>query len=131
MKLLRKAKFDYYGNIDLGHLTDNHRFLKTVKPQFSDKVQVNSSIILLEGGKMVRKDSEIAEIFNNYIANIRESLGVSANESLLVPTNDIVDPIDKAVMKFQSHPSTMSFIGSKLAAWQRSLNFLFYSQQTC
>ena len=54
---------------------------------------------------MVSKDSEIAEIFNNYFANITESLGNSANESLLVPTNDIVDPIDKAVMEFQSHPS--------------------------
>ena len=54
---------------------------------------------------MVSKDSEIAEMFNNYFANITESLGISANESLLVPTNDIVDQIAKAVMKFQSHPS--------------------------
>ena len=66
---------------------------------------MNSSVTLLENGKMVSKDSEIAEIFNNYFANIAESLGISANESLLVPTNDTVDPIDKAVMKFQSHPS--------------------------
>ena len=54
---------------------------------------------------MVSKDSAIAEIFNKYFANITDSLGISANESLLVPTNDIVDPIDNAVMKFQSHPS--------------------------
>ena len=30
---------------------------------------------------------------------------ISANESLLMPTNDVVDPIDKAVMKFELHPS--------------------------
>ena len=42
VKLLRRAKFDYYENIDLGKLTDNHKFWKTVKPLFSDKVQVNS-----------------------------------------------------------------------------------------
>ena len=82
VKLLRKAKFDYYGNIDLGDLTDIHNFWETVKPLFSDKVQVNSSVTLLENGKMVSKDSEIAEIFNNYFANITESLGISANESL-------------------------------------------------
>ena len=44
VKLLRNAKFDYYRNIDLGNLTDNHKFWKTVKPLFSDKVQVNSTI---------------------------------------------------------------------------------------
>ena len=103
--MLRKAKFDYYGNIDLGDLTDNNKFWKTVKSLFSDKAQVNSSATLLEDGIMLRKDSEIAEILNNYFANITENLGISANESLLVPTNDTVDPIDKAVMKFQSHPS--------------------------
>ena len=105
VKLLRKAKFDYYGNIDPGDLTNNHKCWRTVKPLFSDMVQVNSSFTLLEDGKMVSKDSEMAEIFSSFFANITESLGISANESLCLPTDDIVDPIDKAVMKFQSHPS--------------------------
>ena len=105
VKLLRKAKFDYYGNIELIDLTNHHKFWRTVKPLFSDKVQVNSSFTLLEDGKIVSKDSEIAETFNNFFANITENLGISANESLLLPTNAIVDPIDKAVMKFQSRPS--------------------------
>ena len=37
VQLLRKAKFDYYQNINLGSLTDNRKFWKTVKPIFSDK----------------------------------------------------------------------------------------------
>ena len=105
VKLLRKAKFDYYKNIDLGNLTDNHKFWKTVKPLFSDKVQVNSAITLIEDGKMVSEDFEIAEIFNHFFANITESLGISANESLMLPADEIQDPIDKAVRKFDSHPS--------------------------
>ena len=56
MKLLRKARFDYYGNVDLGDLIDNHKVWRTVKPLFSDRVQVNSSFTLLEDGKMVSKD---------------------------------------------------------------------------
>ena len=36
-KLLGKAKFDYYQNINLGKLKDNHKFWKTVKPIFSEK----------------------------------------------------------------------------------------------
>ena len=103
MKLLRK--FDYYKNIDLGNLTDNHKFWKTVKPLFSGKVQVNSAITLIEDGKMVSEDSEIAEIFNHFFANITESLGISANESLMLPADDIQDPIDRAIRKFDSHPS--------------------------
>ena len=103
--MLSVQKFEKWGKLDSLLLHDSHSYWKTVKPLFLDKVQVNSSVTLLENGKMVSKDSEIAEIFNNYFANITESLGISANESLLVPTNDIVDPIDKAVMKFQSHPS--------------------------
>ena len=105
VELLRNSKFDYYRNIGLGNLTDNHKFWKTVKPLFSDKVQVNSAITLIEDGKVVSRDSEIAEIFNNFFANITESLGISANEALLLPTNDIIYPIDKAVRKFESHPS--------------------------
>ena len=38
VNLLQKAKFDYYKNIKLGKLTDNHKIWKTVKPLFSDKV---------------------------------------------------------------------------------------------
>ena len=54
VKLLRRAKFDYFRNIDLGKLTDNHKFWKTVKLLFSDKVQMNSSISLIEDGTMVK-----------------------------------------------------------------------------
>ena len=48
VKLLCWAKFDYYRNIDLCKLTDNRKFWKTVKPLFSDKVKVNTSISLIE-----------------------------------------------------------------------------------
>ncbi len=105
VKLLRKAKFDYYRNIDLDNLTDNHKFWKTVKPLFSDKVQVKSAITLIEDGKMVGKDSEIADIFNHFFANITESLGICVNEAFMLPVNDILDPIDKVIRKFEPHPS--------------------------
>ena len=105
VKLLRKAKFDYYQNINLGNLTDNRKFWKTVKPIFSDKVQVNSSLTLIENGKMISKDSEIAEIFNHHFATITDSLVISVKESVLLPTDDILDSVDKAVRKYDAHPS--------------------------
>ena len=61
--------------------------------------------MIISYAKMVSEDSEIAEIFNHFFANITESLGISANESLMLPADDIQDPIDRAIRKFDSHPS--------------------------
>ena len=72
---------------------------------FSDKVQVNSSLTLTENGKMINKDSEIAEIFNHHFETITDSLGISINDSVLLPTDSILDSVDKAVRKYDAHPS--------------------------
>ena len=40
--------------------------LSNFKPIFSDKVQVNSPLTLIENGKMINKDSEFAEIFPSF-----------------------------------------------------------------
>ena len=74
VKLLRKTKSDYYRNLDLGDLADNRKFWRTVKPVFSNEVQTNSSVTLMEDGKMITEDLKIAEIFNHYFTNITESL---------------------------------------------------------
>ena len=105
VNLLREAKYDYYRNINLADLSDNYKFWKTVRPLFSDKVQLNSSIALIEDGKMITKDSEIAEVFNNYFVNITENLDISTAESALLPIKNFLDPIEIAVRKFQRHPS--------------------------
>ena len=105
LKLMRRIKFDYYRNTGLGKLTDNLKFWKTVKPLFSDKVQVNCSISLIEDGKVANQDSQMAEIFNQYFANIADSLGISVNDSLLLPTSDILDPLGKSVKKYEADPS--------------------------
>ena len=70
VKLLCKVKFDNYVDINLNNVSDKHMFYRTVKPLYSDKVQVNSSISLLEDRKIVSKDSEIAKMCNNVLANI-------------------------------------------------------------
>ena len=105
VKLLRKAKFDYYRNINLDNLKDNRKFWKTVKPIFSDKVQVNSSLTLIENDKMITNDLEIAEIFNHHFATVTDSLEISAGDVVLLPTDDIQDPVEKAIKKYDAHPS--------------------------
>ena len=105
VKLLRKTKSDYYRNLNLGDLTDNHKFWKTVKPVFSNEIQTSSSVTLIEDGKMITDDAKIAEIFNHYFANITESLGIFEDQSFLSETTGINDPVEKAIKKYKNHPS--------------------------
>ena len=83
VKLLRKTKSDYYTKIDLGELTDNRKFWKTVKLVFSNEVQINSSITLIEDDTMITEDLKIAEIFNHCFTNITEKLGIYEKQTLL------------------------------------------------
>ena len=42
----RKAKKDYFDNLDLRNVTDNKTFWKTVQPLFTDKGMIHDKIIL-------------------------------------------------------------------------------------
>ena len=105
MKLLRKRKRDYFRNLDPRGITDNRKFLKSVKPIFSDKVQTYQSITRIENGELANDDLTIAEIFNHYFANITQELGITGNEAHLSTTIRISDPIDLAIKNYQKHPS--------------------------
>ena len=62
-----------YKNLDTIIVNDNQKFWRTVKPLFSDKVQVPTSLILLENNNSISNDTEVFfEVFNNYFANITD-----------------------------------------------------------
>lgn len=84
---------------------DNRKFWKTVKPVFTDKLQVSQSITLIENDEMVIDDLKIAEIFNDYFANITQDLEITDTSAHLSSTIGIEDPIDKAVEKYKNHHS--------------------------
>ena len=77
VKLLRKAKNDYYGNLNLKLLTDNRKCWRTVKPLFSDKIQTSTAITLLENNELVNDNSVVANIFNDYFVSITNSQTIS------------------------------------------------------
>ena len=105
VQMLRKTKFNYYKDLDLNNLTDNRKFLKTVKPVFIDKVQVSQSIKLIEKSEMVTDDLKTAKIFNDYLVNITQDVEITDTGAKLSSTTGIEDPIDKVVEKYKSHPS--------------------------
>ena len=47
-----------------------------MKPLFSGKVKTNLSVTLLENDEIVSDDKAVAEIFNDYFANITSSLSI-------------------------------------------------------
>ena len=80
VKLLKKAKTTYYGNLNPSNICDNKKFWNTVKPLLSEKCITTENIILNENRKMVSDDKEIADIFNNYFSNAVKGLNLDYYE---------------------------------------------------
>ena len=60
--MVRKAKKNYFNNLNVRNITDNKQFWKTVKPFFSSKVGDNERItLIIEGDKEVSKDREVVK----------------------------------------------------------------------
>ena len=48
VSLIRWEKKNFFNNISTRDITDNKTFWKTVKPLFTDKIQIKSKITLIE-----------------------------------------------------------------------------------
>ena len=65
VNMLKKAKREYYNNIDIKLLNDNRKFWKCIKPLFSNK-QIRLSKAC-EHDITICNDKTIAEIFNDFL----------------------------------------------------------------
>ena len=72
---MRKAKNDYYNNLDQKNIIDNKCFWKTIGRCFSNKSASSSRISLIEED-IVQGNKEIGNIFNEYFVNIVENLNI-------------------------------------------------------
>ena len=105
VKILRQAKLDYYGNLDVKDISDNRKFWKTVKPLFSDKFQTPGNITLLEDDELVSGDEKIAKIIKDYFVNITAEVDIAEIEKHLIKINKSSEPVDVAIDMNKSHPS--------------------------
>ena len=101
VKLLRETKKEFYNNLDVRQITDNKSFWKTVKPNFSDKMIKSNNILLLDENKIVSKDNELVEIFNEYFGNIVKNLGIKYNNDIRLDN----DPVINAIKIHEGHAS--------------------------
>ena len=72
-KLNKTAKLEYFDNLRL--CKDNKSFQEKCKPYFTNKhSKVDTDIMLNGNGRLLLKDKDIADTFNEYFGSIVESL---------------------------------------------------------
>ena len=84
---------------------DNRTFWKTIKPIFTDKIQIFQPINLLEKGEIIYEDVKIAEVFNEYVANITDELGLTENKAKHSFSENMEDPLKKQSIDIRTTPA--------------------------
>ena len=105
--LLRKAKKQYFSNLEPKLITDNKKFWKSVKPLFSDKITVKEIINLTENGEILSSDTDIADTFNDYFSSVVQNLNIPRENSML-NTDLCINPVLETVEKYKHHQSIIS-----------------------
>ena len=105
--LVKKAKREYYGNLNPAVISDNKKFWRTVKPFFSDKVTTSENITLFENGDILEDDKKVSQIFSNFFSNAVKNLNIEGSKDLLMETVSEHDPINRAIQKYEEHPSIL------------------------
>ena len=103
--LLRKHKRDYLNNLDTKFISDNKKFWNAIKPLFSEKVKASQKISLINGNTIISENSEIAGVFNEFIVSAATNLDIDVSDIQTTDTQNINDPILKAIKKYEKHPS--------------------------
>ena len=124
-----KREIKKYLEIYLSFVTDNKNFWKVVKP-FTDKGWVDYCFfrrkpnlsMMINVGVTDDVNEDVSETLNSYLVyivaawNVRENTYITAK----LPTN--MEPIDKAVIKFQKHPSVL-LIREKINYFDNTFSF--------
>ena len=94
--------------MNLSFLVNNKEIRKVVKPLFNEEgSEVSNEAVLLEKDKILRDDNEVTKEFHCYFNNIASSLNITENEYTIQKNIPSSEPTDKAIIKFQCHPSIL------------------------
>ena len=84
-------------------VTDNTHFWKSIKPNITDKVLKDKKIVLAEDDKVIKADTDLAEIFKDLFESIVDTLHIER------PCEVDFDrePVANAVKNFSQHRSIL------------------------
>ena len=103
VKMNKVAKCEFYTSLDPKKVETNRSFRKAFKPLFSNS-ESREKITLIEDGKIIIDDKSIGQCFNNYFANITDTLNIPRPVDIM-PNEQSGDPTIVAVEKYKTHPS--------------------------
>ena len=104
----KRAKKNYFNDLDVKCLQDNKKFWKTVGNEFSDKTKGNHKITLVKGNNIISNDDEVAKEFDNVFTNAVNKLDIPQIQ--INEVEDIYDVVDTAILKYKDHPSILKII---------------------
>ena len=79
-------------------------------------------MILRDGSKIISDTEKVTDTFNKFFVNIGNTLKIDKEKQFLIETNDVFDPVLKAVKKYIAHPSILSInekINSNVFSFQK------------
>ena len=139
VSLIRKEKKFFFQEIDLSDISENKKFWKTVKPFFTDKIQVKSKITLIEKHvnidseieediveKIISKDDEVAQVFNDFFIDIVPNLNIPTDTHFSEDFIKSLDPVENAIEKFNNHPSISMKKSKNIVSETFSFNNITY-----
>ena len=98
--------------MNVNRITGNKNFSNKnfglVKSNFSNKMLGTNGVILRDGWKIVSDTENVADTFNECSVNTGNTLKTDKDKKFLVETNDVFDPVLKAIKKYSAHPSILS-----------------------
>ena len=101
-RLYKKERRKYFANLEI------KKNLRNVKPLFSNKGPSSQKITLVKNSTILSNDTDVANSLNKFFQNTVNSLELNENKFLLTDTEDLDDPVDIAIKKFQTQPSILN-----------------------
>ena len=106
--LLIKSNREFYDNLNGKNFSDYRKFWGVVKPVLSNKVVSNEKITLVEKDNIVENDKKTATVLNDFFSNIITNLGIPQYIEGEPVSQNIDDPLMKAIIKCRLHPSIIA-----------------------
>ena len=122
VKLNRKSRRDYFKSVQSNSIESDKKFWKTVKPLVANRNSMSEKITLIDDGKILANDMEIAERLNTYLTDITNTLDIEPTFKVIPEQLQIEQMVISAVEKFQSHKN-ICIIKKRLHVENSSLQF--------
>ena len=79
-----------------------------MRPFLSDKNTVFSQISIEKSNRIISDDFDLSEEFSTFFEDAVRSLNVKPDEYYLSDTENLSDPVEIAIRKFENHPSVQA-----------------------